>query len=137
MGSTREGSPLRLGRLLRVTGGLQPTSCATMRAAVQSQRGGDVKSSSPRRGFAVRLQKSQPAGAATYVPSFDSADRLKNMNAPSPAPKKHAHEIHEKAGSTSNTCKLPWPVRGDMKKRLQYQQGLCRGEPDKCLGYYR
>ena len=30
------------------------------------------------------------------------------MNASSPA---------RKAGSISNTCELPWPVRGDMKKR--------------------
>jgi hypothetical protein len=32
--------------------------------------------------------------------------------------KAHAHEIHEKAGSISSTCELPWPARGDMKKRL-------------------
>jgi hypothetical protein len=35
-----------------------------------------------------------------------------------PTRKAHAHEIHEKAGSIPNTCELPWPVRGDMKKSL-------------------
>jgi hypothetical protein len=35
-----------------------------------------------------------------------------------PARKVHVHEIHQKAGNISNTCELPWPVRGDMKKRL-------------------
>jgi hypothetical protein len=39
------------------------------------------------------------------------------MDASSPARKVHVHEIHEKAGSISNTFELPWPVRGDMKKR--------------------
>jgi hypothetical protein len=43
---------------------------------------------------------------------------LKNMDASSPARKAHAHETHEKAGSISNTCELPWPARDDMKMRL-------------------
>jgi hypothetical protein len=66
----------------------------------------------------MRFQKSQPAGAATLVPPSASTGQLKNVDALSPARKAHAHEMHEKAGSIPNTCELPWPVRGDMKKRL-------------------
>jgi hypothetical protein len=66
----------------------------------------------------MRFQKSQSAGAATIVPPSASTGPLKNMDASPPARKVHAHEIHEKAGSISNTCELPWPVRGDMKIRL-------------------
>jgi hypothetical protein len=66
----------------------------------------------------MRFQKSQPAGAATLVPPSASTGPLKNMVASSPARKAHTHEIHEKVGNISNTCELPWPVRGDMKKRL-------------------
>ena len=46
------------------------------------------------------FQKSQPAGAATLlvVPPSASTGPLKNMDAPSPARKAHAQEIHEKAG---------------------------------------
>jgi hypothetical protein len=39
-----------------------------MRAAIQSQRGGDVESTSPRSGFAMRFQKSRPAGAVPVLP---------------------------------------------------------------------
>ena len=56
----------------------------------------------------MRFQKSQPAGAATLVPHSASTGPLKNMDASSPARKAHAHGIHEKAGSISITCKLPW-----------------------------
>jgi hypothetical protein len=42
----------------------------------------------------------------------------KNIDAPPPARNAHANEIKEKAGSISDTFELPWPVRGDMKKRL-------------------
>jgi hypothetical protein len=66
----------------------------------------------------MRFQKSRPAGAATLVPPFASTGPLNNMDASSLARKAHAHEVHEKAGSTSNTCELPWPVRESMKKRL-------------------
>jgi hypothetical protein len=52
----------------------------------------------------MRFQKYQPAGAATLVPPSASTGALKNMDASSPARKAHAHEIHEKAGSISNTC---------------------------------
>jgi hypothetical protein len=47
---------------------------------------------------------------------FDGPTEI--MDASPLARKAHAHKIHEKAGSISNTCELPWPVRGDMKKRL-------------------
>jgi hypothetical protein len=43
----------------------------------------------------MRFQKSQAAGTATLVPPSASA------------------------GSFSNTCELPWPVRGDMKKGVE------------------
>ena len=66
----------------------------------------------------MRFQKSQPAGAATLVRPSASTGPLKNLDASSPAQKLHAHEMHEKADSLSNTCELPWPVRDDMKKRL-------------------
>jgi hypothetical protein len=64
------------------------------------------------------FQKSQSARAAILVPTSASAGPLKNMDASPPARKARAHEIHEKAGSISNTCELPWPVRGDMNKKL-------------------
>ena len=66
------------------------------------------------------FQKSQPAGAATLVPPSASTGPMIKYGciASPPARKAHAHEMHEKAGSISNTCELPWPVRGDMKKRL-------------------
>jgi hypothetical protein len=66
----------------------------------------------------MRFKKNQPAGAAILVPPSASTGPLKNMDASSPARKEQAHEMHEKAGSISNTFELPWPVRGDMKKRL-------------------
>ena len=50
-----------------------------------------------------------------------------NMDASTLARKTHAGEIHKKAGSISNTFELPWPVRGDMKKRLPTKR--CGGEP--------
>jgi hypothetical protein len=57
----------------------------------------------------MRFQKSQPAGVATLVPSSASTGQLKNMDAPSPARKAHAHEMHEKAGNISNTCECHGP----------------------------
>jgi hypothetical protein len=66
----------------------------------------------------MRFQKSQPAGAATLVSPSASTGPLNNMDAPSPTQKAQAHEIYEKTGSISNNCELPWPVRGDMKRRL-------------------
>jgi hypothetical protein len=64
------------------------------------------------------FQKNQPAETVHECISSASAGPQKNMDASSPALKAHIHERHEKAGSISNTCELPWPVRGDMKKRL-------------------
>jgi hypothetical protein len=49
------------------------------------------------------FQKSEPAGAATLAPPSSSTGPLKNMDESSPARKAHAHEIHEQAGSFSNT----------------------------------
>jgi hypothetical protein len=64
------------------------------------------------------LQKSQPVETGQECLSSASTGPLKNMDASPPARKAHAHKIHEKAGSISNTCELPWPVRGAMKKGL-------------------
>jgi hypothetical protein len=66
------------------------------------------------------LQKSHPTEPVLtfYPPEGSPMGPLKNKDAPSPAKKAHAHEIHEKASSISNTCELPWPVWGNMKKRL-------------------
>ena len=77
----------------------------------------------------MRFQKSQPAGAATYVPSSASTGPLKNMDAPSPARKARAHEIHEIAGIVSYTCELPWSVRGNIKSWLSTQPVWGRTAP--------
>ena len=52
---------------------------------------------------------------------------LKNTTAPSPA-KMQAHEMHEKAGSISNTCAQA-PLRDDMNKRLSTKPGWGRTAP--------
>ena len=76
------------------------------------------------------FQKNQPAGAATLVPSSASTGPLINMDASPPARKAHAHETHEKAGSISNTCKLPWPERSDMKKdSARHKAGVGANRP--------
>jgi len=67
---------------------------------------------------AMILQKSQPAETGHKCLFSASAGPLKNMDASPPARKARAHEIYEKLTRISNTCELPWPVRGDMKKRL-------------------
>jgi hypothetical protein len=64
------------------------------------------------------FQKSQPVETGRECLSSASAGPLKNMDAPSHARKARAQEIHEKAGSISSACELPWLVRGDMKKRF-------------------
>ena len=56
------------------------------------------------------FQESQPVKIRHVCLSSASACSLKIMDAPLPARKAHAHEIHEKAGSISNTCELPLPV---------------------------
>jgi hypothetical protein len=58
-----------------------------MRAAVQSQRVGDIESPSPKRGCAKRFQKSQPAGAATPLPSSASTGPQKIWMQHTPARK--------------------------------------------------
>jgi len=40
-----------------------------------------------------------------------------NMNESSPARKSNAHEIRKKTGRIPNIFELPWPVKGDIKKR--------------------
>jgi hypothetical protein len=67
---------------------------------------------------------------STLVPPSASTGPLKNMDSLPPARKAHALEIHQRAGSSSNTCELPWPVRDDMKKRLSTKR--CGGEPPSC-----
>jgi hypothetical protein len=68
----------------------------------------------------MRLQKIQPIDTGHLCLPSASTGSLKNtgMDESSPARQAHAHEIHEKAGSISNTFELPWPVRGDITKRL-------------------
>ena len=58
----------------------------------------------------MKFQKSQPvesehlrASSLLITPKGNPLSPLKNMAAPSPA-KIQAHEMHEKAGSISNTC---------------------------------
>ena len=70
----------------------------------------------------MKFQKSQPAGATTLVPPSASTGPLKNMNASSPARKAHAHEMHERAGSISNTCDLrfaPTPAATTQQHKAQ------------------
>jgi hypothetical protein len=63
----------------------------------------------------MRCQKSKltPASRGRHTSASLSASTgpLNNMDASPPARKAHAHEMHEKAGSISKTCELPWPVR--------------------------
>ena len=52
----------------------------------------------------MKFQMSLPIESTPYLcPDGNSMSPLKNMAAPSPA-KMQAHEMHEKAGSISNTC---------------------------------
>jgi hypothetical protein len=64
------------------------------------------------------FHKSEPVETKHECLSSASAGPLKNMDASPPARKAHARETHEKVGSILSACELPWPVRGDMKKRL-------------------
>jgi hypothetical protein len=118
-----------------------------MRAAVRNQRGGDVESSSPKSGCAMRFQQSQPAGAATLVPPFASTGPLKNMDASSPARKAHACEMHEKAGSISSLgskvgghdahktrtrrlhARLAYVMRVDYRASVAHAATFCRPRP--------
>jgi hypothetical protein len=63
------------------------------------------------------FQKSPPVETAQECPCSASTGPLK-ICMHHPRTKAHAHEIHENAGSISNTYELLWPVRGDMKKKL-------------------
>jgi hypothetical protein len=70
----REGSLFRLGRLLRVCGGLSHSSRTMMRAAVQSQRGDDVGSSSPRGGAPWNSRRASPRRQHTRAGRKDQAN---------------------------------------------------------------
>ena len=70
-----------------------------------------------------KSRRASPLSQNTYVlppllitPKGNPMSPLKNMAAPSPA-KMQAHEMHEKAGSISNTCAQA-PLRDDMKEAL-------------------
>ena len=78
----------------------------------------------------MKFQMSQPIESTSKFlcpPTGSSMSPLKNMAAPSPA-KTHAHEMHEKAGSISNTCARA-PLRDDMNKRLSIKLGWGRTAP--------
>ena len=78
----------------------------------------------------MKFQMSQPIESTSQFlcpPTGNSMSPLKNMAAPSPA-KIQAHEMHEKAGSISNTCARA-PLRDDMKKRLSTKPGWERTAP--------
>jgi hypothetical protein len=64
------------------------------------------------------FKKSQPVETGHKRISSASAGLLENIDSSPPARKAHAREIHEKVGSIPNTCELPWPAWGDMKKKL-------------------
>ena len=81
----------------------------------------------------MKFQMSLPIEPAlTFKPPTGSPmSPLKNMAAPSPA-KAQTREMHEKAGSISNTCARV-PLRGDMHKRLSTKPGWKRTAPHvKC-----
>ena len=81
----------------------------------------------------MKFQMSQPIEPTPYLsPDGNSMSPLKNMAAPSPA-KAHAHEMHEKAGSISNTCARV-PLRGDMNKMLSTKPGRGRTAPVCSVG---
>ena len=87
----------------------------------------------------MKFQKSQPiesehlrASSLLITPKGNPMSPLKNMAVPSPA-KIQAHEMHEKAGSISNTCAraLLWD---DMKKRLSTKPGWEQTAPVCSVG---
>jgi hypothetical protein len=65
----------------------------------------------------------------TRVPLLCLDGPTEHMDASPPARKAHAHEIHEKAGSTSNDCELQWLVRGDMNTGLSTKPVWGRNAP--------
>ena len=88
----------------------------------------------------MKFQKSQPiesehlrASSLLITPKGNPMSPLKNMATPSPA-KMQAHEMHEKAGSISNTCARV-PLRDDMNKRLSTKPGWGRTSPVVALDY--
>ena len=80
----------------------------------------------------MKFQMSKPIEPTPYLsPDGNSMSPLKNVAA-SPA-RTHAHEMHEKAGSISNTCARA-PLWGDMKKRLFTKPGWGRTAPMCSVG---
>jgi len=82
----------------------------------------------------MKFQMSLPIESTSqfYNPDGNPMSPLKNMAAPSPA-KMQAHEMHEKAGSISNTCAQA-PLRDDMNKRLSTKPGWGRTVPVYSVG---
>jgi hypothetical protein len=77
----------------------------------------------------MAFQKNLPAEAGHECIPSASTGQLENMDAPPSARKADAYKIHEKAGSISNTCERPWPVRGDMAMGLSTKLRLGRTAP--------
>jgi hypothetical protein len=75
----------------------------------------------------MRFQKGQLVETGHECLLSAPTSPLKNMDAPSPATA-HAHEMHEIAGSISNT-RVRLPVRDVMKKRLSTKPGWGRTAP--------
>ena len=83
----------------------------------------------------MKFQKSLPIESTSqflYYPDGNPMSPLQNMAAPSPA-KTHAHKMHEKAGSFSNTCARA-PLWDDMKKWLSTKPGWERTAPVCSVG---
>ena len=77
----------------------------------------------------MKFQKSQPAEAEHLSASPCLVGPTENMAAPSPA-KTHAHEMHEKAGSNSNTCARGCCGHNDIMVHLQSGQNT---QPQRAL----
>ena len=77
----------------------------------------------------MKFQMSQPIESTTQLnPDEQPNEPTENMAAPF-LEKAHAHEMHEKAGSISDTC-VRVTMRGDMKKSLSTKPGW--DEPPPC-----
>ena len=76
------------------------------------------------------ITEEQARQDSTLEPPSASAGQLKNIDAPPPARKAHAHQIHEVTGRISNTSELPWPVWA--MRRRGFPQSRCGGEPPRC-----
>ena len=82
----------------------------------------------------MKFQMSQPIESTSQLsPDGQPNEPTENMAAPSPA-KTHAHEMHEKAGSTSNTCARV-PLRDNTNKKLSTNPGWGRTAPVCSVGF--